>query len=144
MCVLFCVFCVSIHGEVPPPLYAATDNSIFTFYFKYFLRILCTFYLSTFCLKSTFYSYSSRFIVNYFYFSVVLLEYKFKVTWAPLHDSNPGAFVAPRDAWTLSMIFSERALYESNGTYGSFCSSYIFEAAKFLAGCVRTVLYYFL
>jgi hypothetical protein len=31
----------------------ASDNSTFTFtlYFKYFLRILCTFYLSTFCLQ---------------------------------------------------------------------------------------------
>jgi hypothetical protein len=46
MRVLFCVFCVS-----PLPSLHATDNSIFTFtlYFKYFLRILCTFYLSTFC-----------------------------------------------------------------------------------------------
>jgi hypothetical protein len=52
MRVLFCVFCimhVNPHGEVPPPLHA-TYNSTFTFYFKYFLRILCTFYLSTFCL----------------------------------------------------------------------------------------------
>jgi hypothetical protein len=55
MRVLFCVFCISIHewnGEVPPPPHS-TDNSTFTFtlYFKYFLRILCTFYLSTFCLQ---------------------------------------------------------------------------------------------
>ena len=69
MRVLFSVFCMSIHWRNPPQLTLyATDNSTFTFYFKYFLRILCTFYLSTFCLQYTFYSYSSRFIVNYFYF----------------------------------------------------------------------------
>ena len=54
MRVLFCVFCMSIHWRSPPPLSLhATDNSTFafTFYFKYFLRILCTFYLSMFCLQ---------------------------------------------------------------------------------------------
>jgi hypothetical protein len=50
MRVLFCVFCMSIHWRSPPPPLHATDNSTFTLYFKYFLRILCTFYLSTFCL----------------------------------------------------------------------------------------------
>jgi hypothetical protein len=67
MRLLFCVFlvCQSI-GEVPPPLHA-TDNSTFTSYIKYLLRILCTFYLSTFCLQYTFHSYSSYFFVNYFY-----------------------------------------------------------------------------
>jgi hypothetical protein len=50
MRVLFCVFRMSIHwrGPLLPP--HATDST-FTFYFKYFLRILCTFYLSTFCLQ---------------------------------------------------------------------------------------------
>jgi hypothetical protein len=49
MRVLFCVFCMSIHRRSPPASPHATDNSTFTLYFKYFLRILCTFYLSTFC-----------------------------------------------------------------------------------------------
>jgi hypothetical protein len=41
------------------------SNFTFTFYFKYFLRILCTFYLSTFCL---------------WYFLLLLKSfYKFKV-----------------------------------------------------------------
>ena len=47
MFVLFCGFFVSqsMNGEVPPPPLHSTDNSTFTFtlYFKYFLRILCTF-----------------------------------------------------------------------------------------------------
>jgi hypothetical protein len=45
MRVLFCVFCMSIHWRSPP--LQVTDNSTctFTLYFKYFLRILCTFYL---------------------------------------------------------------------------------------------------
>ena len=71
MRVLFCVFRMSIHWRSPlppppPPPLHATDNSTltFTFYFKYFLKIHCTFYLSTFCL-CTFYFYSSRFIVIY-------------------------------------------------------------------------------
>ena len=43
--VLFCVFCMSIHWRSPPPPHThTTDNSTFTLYFKYFLRILCTFY----------------------------------------------------------------------------------------------------
>jgi hypothetical protein len=55
MRVLFCVFCTYLNPSMeksPPPLHS-TDNSTFTFilYFKYFLRILCTFYLSTFCLQ---------------------------------------------------------------------------------------------
>jgi hypothetical protein len=70
MRVLFCVFCMSIHWRSPPSLHA-TDNCtfIFTFYFKYFLRILCTFSLK-YVLPPVLhvYSYSSRFIVNYFYF----------------------------------------------------------------------------
>jgi hypothetical protein len=41
MRVLFRVFCMSIHWRSPPPPpIHATDNSTFTFYFKYFLRIL--------------------------------------------------------------------------------------------------------
>ena len=53
MCVLFCVFCMSIHWRSPPPPLHATDKSTFTFtlYSKYFLRILCTFYLSMFCFQ---------------------------------------------------------------------------------------------
>jgi hypothetical protein len=42
MRVLFCVQSAPRH---------ATDNSTFTLYFKYFLRILCTFYSSTFCFQ---------------------------------------------------------------------------------------------
>ena len=52
MRVLFCVFCMSIHWRIPPrPPLHATDNSTFTLYFKYFLRILFSFYLSTFCFQ---------------------------------------------------------------------------------------------
>ena len=70
MRVLFCVFCMSIHWRSPlpwaPPLHA-TDNSTFTLYFKYFLRILCTFYLSTFCFQ-------------YFLLKYVLLPVLFTLT----------------------------------------------------------------
>ena len=48
MPVLFCVFCMSIHWRSPPPpSLHATDNSTFTFtfYFKYFVRILLYFLL---------------------------------------------------------------------------------------------------
>jgi hypothetical protein len=50
------IFYIMVHNLLekssPPPLHAI-DNSTFTFslYFNYFLRILCTFYLSTFCLQ---------------------------------------------------------------------------------------------
>jgi hypothetical protein len=52
-CAVFCFFVCQFIGKVPPPRHA-TDNSTFTFYFKYFLRIFCTFYLSrpTFCLHA--------------------------------------------------------------------------------------------
>jgi FtsH-binding integral membrane protein len=55
-CAVLCLLYVNRleKSPSPPPLHA-TGNSTFTFtftlYFKYFLRILCTFYLSTFCLQ---------------------------------------------------------------------------------------------
>jgi hypothetical protein len=39
VCCFVSFVCQSI-GEVPPPPIHATDNSTFTFYFKYFLRTL--------------------------------------------------------------------------------------------------------
>jgi hypothetical protein len=70
-------FFVNPSMEKPPPPLHATDNSTFTFtlYFEYFLRILCTFYLSTFCLQYFLLSLKS------FYCQLLLrlLEYKFKV-----------------------------------------------------------------
>ena len=50
-CAVLCLFVCQSIGELPPPPLHAIDNSTFTLYFKYFLRILCTFYLSTFCLQ---------------------------------------------------------------------------------------------
>jgi hypothetical protein len=56
-CAVLCLVCQSI-GEVPPPLPTRYRQysidfyfKIFTLYFKYFLRILCTFHLSRFCLQ---------------------------------------------------------------------------------------------
>jgi hypothetical protein len=43
-CAVLCLLYVNPLKKSPPPLHA-TDNSTFTLYFKYFLRILCTFYL---------------------------------------------------------------------------------------------------
>ena len=44
-------FCLLYVNPLEKPPLHATDNSTFTFYFNYFLRILCTFYLSMFCLQ---------------------------------------------------------------------------------------------
>ena len=45
VCAVLCFFVSqSINGEVPLPPPNATGNSTFTLYFKYFLRIFCTFY----------------------------------------------------------------------------------------------------
>ena len=49
-CAVLCLLYVNPLEKSPSPLHAK-DNSTFTFYFKYFLRILCTFYLSTFYLQ---------------------------------------------------------------------------------------------
>jgi hypothetical protein len=51
-CTVLCLLYVNPLDKSPPPLHDI-DNSTFTFtlYFKYLLRILCTFYLSTFCLQ---------------------------------------------------------------------------------------------
>jgi hypothetical protein len=50
-CAVLCLLYVNPLGKPPPPPLHAIDNSTFTLYFKYFLRILCTFYLSTFFLQ---------------------------------------------------------------------------------------------
>jgi hypothetical protein len=41
-CAVLCLLYVNpLEKSPPPPLPHATDNSTFTLYFKYFLRILC-------------------------------------------------------------------------------------------------------
>jgi hypothetical protein len=42
-CAVLCLLYVNPLEKSPPPLHAI-DNSTFTLYFKYFLRILCSFY----------------------------------------------------------------------------------------------------
>ena len=50
-CAVLCLLYVNSLEKSPPPPLHATNNSTFTLYFKYFLRGLSTFYLSTFCLQ---------------------------------------------------------------------------------------------
>jgi hypothetical protein len=80
-CAVLCLLSVNpLDKSPPPPPLHDIDNSTFTFtlYFKYFLRILCTFYLSTFCLL-----YLSRLT------QVVLLLITSTFTWVQI-QSNLG------------------------------------------------------
>jgi hypothetical protein len=77
VCAVLCFLYLNPSMEKSPPSLHATDNSTFTFtlYFKYFIRILCTFYLSTFCLQYI------LLLLKSFYCQLLLLllKYKFKV-----------------------------------------------------------------
>ena len=51
-CAVLCLLYVNPLEKSLSPLHAKYNSTFtFTFYFKYFLRILCTFYLSTFCFQ---------------------------------------------------------------------------------------------
>jgi hypothetical protein len=54
VCAVLCRLYVNPLEKSPPSLPPSLhdiNNSTFTLYLKYFLRILCTFHLSTFCLQ---------------------------------------------------------------------------------------------